>query len=36
MATEAEPFLTQEWPRIRTQFEALRLDLNTLLKGEQK
>jgi GntR family transcriptional regulator len=36
MAHERETFLNEEWPRIRTQIEALGLDLNTLLKGEQK
>ncbi|MFT6659092.1 GntR family transcriptional regulator [Maritalea sp.] len=33
---EREKFLTQEWPRIRTQIEALGLDLNELMKEEGK
>ena len=33
---ERETFLSEEWPRIRTQIEALGLSLNTLLKGEHK
>jgi GntR family transcriptional regulator len=36
LAHEREVFLNEEWPRIRTQIEALGLNLNTLLKGEQK
>ncbi len=33
---EREKFLTEEWPRIRTQIEALDLNLNELLKEEGK
>ena len=33
---ERETFLSEEWPRIRTQIEALGLSLEALLKGEQK
>ena len=36
MAHERETFLSEEWPRIRTQIEALGLNIETLLKGEQK
>ena len=36
LAHERETFLNEEWPRIRTQIEALGLNLETLLKGEQK
>ena len=36
LAHERETFLSEEWPRIRTQIEALGLSLETLLKGEQK
>lgn len=33
---EREKFLTEEWPRIRTQIEALDLNLNELMKEEGK
>jgi GntR family transcriptional regulator len=33
---ERETFLSEEWPRIRTQIEALGLDLATLLKDDKK
>ena len=33
---ERETFLSEEWPRIRTQIEALGLNIESLLKGEQK
>ena len=36
MAHERETFLSEEWPRIHTQIEALGLNIETLLKGEQK
>jgi GntR family transcriptional regulator len=36
LAHERETFLNEEWPRIRTQIEALGLSLDALLKGEQK
>ena len=36
LAHERETFLKEEWPRIRTQIEALGLSLEALLKGEQK
>jgi GntR family transcriptional regulator len=36
LAHERETFLNEEWPRIRTQIEALGLSLDGLLKGEQK
>jgi GntR family transcriptional regulator len=36
LAHERETFLNEEWPRIRTQIEALGLNLDTLLKGAQK
>ena len=36
LANERETFLNEEWPRIRTQIEALGLSLETLLNGEQK
>jgi len=33
---EREKFLKEEWPRIRTQIEALDLNLNELMKEEGK
>ena len=36
LAHERETFLNEEWPRIRTQIEALGLNIDALLKGEQK
>ncbi|MBL8597578.1 MAG: GntR family transcriptional regulator [Devosia sp.] len=36
LAHERETFLSEEWPRIRTQIEALGLNIESLLKGEQK
>ncbi len=34
LALERDKFLTEEWPRIRQQIEALGLDLETLMKTE--
>ena len=36
LAHERETFLSEEWPRIRAQIEALGLNLNSLLNGEPK
>jgi len=36
LSHEREKFLTEEWPRIRTQIEALDLNLNDLMKEEGK
>jgi GntR family transcriptional regulator len=36
LAHERQTFLNEEWPRIQTQIKALGLDLDALLKGEQK
>jgi GntR family transcriptional regulator len=36
LAHERETFLNEDWPRIRNQIEALGLNLEALLKGEQK
>ena len=36
MAHERETFLSEEWPRIRTQIKALGLDLDSLLKDNDK
>ena len=36
LAHERQVFLSEDWPRIRTQIEALGLDLDTLLKEPRK
>jgi GntR family transcriptional regulator len=36
LAHERQVFLNDDWPRIRTQIEALGLDLDTLLKEPRK
>ena len=36
LAHERDTFLREEWPRIRTQIQALGLDLETLLKDAGK
>ena len=36
LAQERMKFLTEEWPRIRQQIEALGLDVETLMSGEIK
>lgn len=36
LAHERQVFLSEDWPRIRTQIEALGLDLETLLKEPRK
>lgn len=36
LAHERQLFLTEQWPRIRAQIDALGLDVNTLLKGDDK
>jgi GntR family transcriptional regulator len=36
LAHERQVFLNEDWPRIRTQIEALGLDLDTLLKEPRK
>ncbi|HZY51341.1 MAG TPA: GntR family transcriptional regulator [Devosia sp.] len=36
LAHERQVFLSEDWPRIRTQIEALGLDLDSLLKEPRK
>jgi GntR family transcriptional regulator len=36
LAHERQVFLSEDWPRIRSQIEALGLDLDTLLKEPRK
>ena len=36
LAHERQVFLSEDWPRIRTQIEALGLDLETLMKEPRK
>jgi len=36
LAQERMKFLTEEWPRIRQQIEALGLDVETLMSGETR
>jgi GntR family transcriptional regulator len=36
LAHERQVFLNEDWPRIRTQIEALGLDLDTLLREPRK
>jgi GntR family transcriptional regulator len=36
LAHERETFLSEEWPRIRTQIKALGLDFQSLLKDDDK